>query len=115
MLLRVQEHNYDEVDNLTLDNNSLESLSEKLLDIKLGLGFSARQNKLTSVRGLQKQASSHALISIILSSAQLPYDFSQHLLKSTSVIHLAHNPWKCACRSQITDLVRKRDDVSFNI
>ena len=44
-LLRVEEHNYDEVDNLTLDNNDLDSLPEKLLEMRLGLSFSARNNR----------------------------------------------------------------------
>ena len=48
-ILRVEDHNYDEVDNLTLDNNLLEYLPEKLLEMKLGLSFSAKHNKLTSV------------------------------------------------------------------
>ena len=49
-ILRVPEHNYDEVDNLTLDNNLLEALPEKLLEMKLAIGFSATSNRLTSVR-----------------------------------------------------------------
>ena len=49
-ILKVSEHNYDEVDNLTLDNNLLESFPEKLLDMKLKLSFSAKSNQLTSVR-----------------------------------------------------------------
>jgi Leucine-rich repeat (LRR) protein len=81
-ILKVDEHNYDEVDNLTLDNNRLVTLPEKLLEMKLGLSFSAKKNKLTSI----------------------PYDFSQRLVKTTAVIRLSNNPWKCTCRSQITDL-----------
>eukprot|EP00095_Tigriopus_kingsejongensis_P000769 maker-scaffold67_size430214-snap-gene-1.16 protein:Tk00769 transcript:maker-scaffold67_size430214-snap-gene-1.16-mRNA-1 annotation:"AGAP005417-PA" len=79
--LKVSEHNYKEVDNLTLDSNRLKTLPEKLLDMKLGLSFSAKHNNLTSI----------------------PYDFSQRLMKTTAVIKLSNNPWKCTCTSQITD------------
>ena len=48
--LKVKEHHYDEVNNLTLDSNLLQSLPEKLLDMKLKVAFSARNNNLTSVR-----------------------------------------------------------------
>ena len=37
---------------------------------------------------------------------QISYDFSQRLVKTTSVIELSDNPWICSCTSQITDLVR---------
>ena len=40
------------MDSLTLDNNQLESLPEKLLEMNLRLLFSARKNKLTSVSTL---------------------------------------------------------------
>ena len=46
---RVFEHNYNEVDNLTLDHNHFTSLPEKLLDMKLSIGFSVADNKLTSI------------------------------------------------------------------
>lgn len=49
-LLKVQDHHYDEVDNLTLDSNLMDSLHEKLLEMKLKLAFSARDNQLTTVR-----------------------------------------------------------------
>ena len=49
-LLKVVEHNYNEVENLTLNNNLLDSLPENLLDMKLGIGFSAKSNQLSSVR-----------------------------------------------------------------
>ncbi len=49
-LLKVAEHNYNEVENLTLNYNKLESLPENLLEMKLGIGFSAKSNHLTSVR-----------------------------------------------------------------
>ncbi len=48
-LLDVSEQNYDSVDSLNLDSNVLEELPEKLLDMKLELMFSARNNKLTDV------------------------------------------------------------------
>ena len=48
-LLRVPEHNYDEVDNLTLDRNLIDALPEKLLEMNLAIGFSATSNRLTSV------------------------------------------------------------------
>ena len=51
-ILKVNDHNYDEVDNLTLDRNKLETLPEKLLEMKLGLSFSAKHNQLTSVSNL---------------------------------------------------------------
>ena len=58
-ILRVSDHNYDEVDNLTLDSNQLETLPEKLLEMKLGLSFSAKHNKLTSVSRLKKMDYAH--------------------------------------------------------
>jgi hypothetical protein len=45
----VIDYNYGEVENLTLNDNLLESLPESLLEMKLGIGFSAKRNKLTSV------------------------------------------------------------------
>ena len=47
--LQIDEQNYKPVQNLTLDNNNLESLPAKLLKMKLNSGFSAKSNKLTSV------------------------------------------------------------------
>jgi Leucine-rich repeat (LRR) protein len=47
--LDVKKHNYNEIENLTLDGNKLESLPEKLLDMNLGMRFSAKHNQLTSV------------------------------------------------------------------
>ena len=52
--LKVKEHHYNEVDNLTLDSNLLKSLPEKLLDMNLQVAFSARNNNLTSVRNYTK-------------------------------------------------------------
>ncbi len=81
--LRVTAHNYDEVDNLTLDRNDLDSLhSEKLLQMTLKVSFSAAGNRLDSIS----------------------YDFSQRLVKTTNVVRLGDNPWKCTCESQIADL-----------
>lgn len=48
-ILHINEHNYNEVDNITLDDNKLDELPGKLLDMKLKLSFSARNNQLTSV------------------------------------------------------------------
>jgi hypothetical protein len=103
-ILRVVDHNYDEVDNLTLDNNNLDTFPEKLLDMKLKLSFSAKDNLLTNViicLGLLDDRYNK-------SSLQIPYDFSQRLILSTNVIQLSKNPWKCTCSSQITDLVNER-------
>ena len=52
--LDVKAYNYSQVDRLTLDNNHLETLSEKLFDMKLHSLLSARNNKLTSVRRWQR-------------------------------------------------------------
>jgi hypothetical protein len=49
-LLKVSDHNYNEVENLTLNRNLLETLPEHLLEMKLGIGFSAKSNQLSSVR-----------------------------------------------------------------
>lgn len=89
-ILDVKKYNYHEVDSLTLDNNRLESLSEKLLEMNLGLRFSAKNNTLTDIS----------------------YDVSQELIRKTAVILLANNPWKCTCSSQITDihLISKIED-----
>jgi Leucine-rich repeat (LRR) protein len=80
--LDVKKHNYNEIENLTLDGNKLESLPEKLLDMNLGMRFSAKHNQLTSIS----------------------YDVSQRLIKTTDVLELSNNPWKCTCSSQINDL-----------
>ncbi|TRY68648.1 hypothetical protein TCAL_07683 [Tigriopus californicus] len=93
--LKVEEHNYKDVDNLTLDKNRLQTLPEKLLDMKLGLSFSAKYNNLTSI----------------------PYDFSQRLMKTTAVIKMSNNPWTCTCTSEVTDLnllvkIRDRDEMT---
>ena len=48
----VKEKHYDGVEDLTLDGNKLEDLKKiekKLLNIPLGMRFSARNNRLTSV------------------------------------------------------------------
>jgi len=79
--LKVAEHNYGEVENLTLDSNLLETLPEKLLKMNLQLRFSAKNNKLRSIS----------------------YDFSERLIRVTQEIHLSKNPWLCSCSSQITD------------
>jgi len=42
--------NYDKVENLKLDRNLLEKIPEEIMDIKLTRGFSARFNKLQTVR-----------------------------------------------------------------
>ena len=47
--LAIDEQNYEKIDTLILDNNNLESLPNKLLRMKLNLGFSVQSNKLTSV------------------------------------------------------------------
>ena len=50
--LDVKEKHYDGVEDLTLDGNKLEDLKKiekKLLNIPLGMRFSARNNRLTSV------------------------------------------------------------------
>ncbi|CAB4054694.1 unnamed protein product [Lepeophtheirus salmonis] len=71
------------VDNLTINDNKLESLPEKILEMKLGLSFSARNNKLETIS----------------------YDMSQRLVRITTVVELSGNPWICSCRSQITDVI----------
>eukprot|EP00096_Caligus_rogercresseyi_P007072 TRINITY_DN2441_c0_g1_i1.p1 TRINITY_DN2441_c0_g1~~TRINITY_DN2441_c0_g1_i1.p1 ORF type:complete len:502 (-),score=79.63 TRINITY_DN2441_c0_g1_i1:100-1605(-) len=81
--LKVIEQNYDEVDNLTINDNKLESLPEKILEMRLGLSFSARNNKLKTIS----------------------YDMSQRLVRTTTVVELSGNPWRCSCRSQITDVI----------
>ena len=48
-LLKVVEHNYNEVENLTLNDNRLQTLPENLLEMKLGIGFSAKNNQLSTV------------------------------------------------------------------
>jgi len=48
-MLRVSESNYKEVENLTLNDNLLESLPESLLEMKLGISFKAKRNHLSSV------------------------------------------------------------------
>jgi hypothetical protein len=48
-LLKVADHNYNEVENLTLNHNLLESLPENLLEMKLGISFSAKSNRLSTV------------------------------------------------------------------
>ena len=48
--LDVKKKHYDRVEDLTLDGNQLEKLENtQILDIPLGMRFSARNNKLTSV------------------------------------------------------------------
>lgn len=47
--LDVKRDHYDEVENLTLDGNKLKDLPEKLLEMNLGMRFSAKNNQLTSV------------------------------------------------------------------
>ena len=47
--LDVKRDHYSEVENLTLDGNRLEDLPEKLLEMNLGMRFSAKDNYLTSV------------------------------------------------------------------
>ena len=47
--LDVKRDHYDEVENLTLDGNNLKQLPEKLLEMNLGMRFSAKNNKITSV------------------------------------------------------------------
>jgi hypothetical protein len=42
------------VENLTLNRNLLETLPEHLLEMKLGIGFSAKSNRLSSVRVLHE-------------------------------------------------------------
>ena len=37
---------------------------------------------------------------------QIPFEFSKHIMKTTGVVELSNNPWKCTCASQVTDLVR---------
>ena len=47
--LDVESDHYTEIENLTLDGNKLEKLPEKLLEMSLGMRFSAKNNRLTSV------------------------------------------------------------------
>lgn len=56
--LQIDEQNYKEVKNLTLDNNNLENLPPKLLRMKLNKQLSVKNNQLTSVSFL------HCFISI---------------------------------------------------
>ncbi len=56
LLLRITDHNYDEVNNLTLDSNRLDTLPEKLLDMELNWAFSARNNQLTDVSNVKVEA-----------------------------------------------------------
>jgi hypothetical protein len=48
-LLKVAEHNYNEVEYLTLNDNRLQTLPENLLEMKLGISFSAKNNQLSTV------------------------------------------------------------------
>jgi len=80
--LDVKEKHYDGVEDLTLDGNKLEDLKKiekKLLNIPLGMRFSARNNRLTSI----------------------PYDLSQRFIKNTDQLFLSQNPWRCTCNSEI--------------
>lgn len=90
--LDVKRDHYDEVENLTLDGNKLKDLPEKLLEMNLGMRFSAKNNQLTSIS----------------------YDVTQRLIKNTDVLELSQNPWKCTCSSQINDLVRNSNILNFS-
>jgi len=82
--LDVKEKHYDGVEDLTLDGNKLEDLKKiekNLLNIPLGMRFSARNNRLTSI----------------------PYDLSQRFIKNTDQVFLSHNPWRCTCNSEINN------------
>ena len=80
--LQVSNDNYAEVESLHLDDNLLDSFSEKLLDMRLNWAFSATLNQITTI----------------------PYDFSQRLILKTDSVELSGNPWICTCGSQITDV-----------
>merc|ERR1719468_862067 len=71
--LDVEKDHYNEIENLTLDGNKLEKLPQKLLEMSLGMRFSAKNNRLTSIS----------------------YDVSQKLIQETDVLELSENPWKC--------------------
>ncbi len=51
--LRVPSQHYGEVEALRLDGNGLETLPEKLLEMRLNRAFSARDNRLKTVRVFQ--------------------------------------------------------------
>ena len=101
--LDVKAYNYSQVDRLTLDNNHLETLSEKLFDMKLHSLLSARNNKLTSVRRWQRNwyilTKGNTILNMFyIGLFQISYDFAKRLRGGGGkLIKLGLNPWLCSC------------------
>ena len=76
--LDVKKKHYDRVEDLTLDGNQLEKLENtQILDIPLGMRFSARNNKLTSVSHYLKISLFHFENFRLNQSKSIPKSFLQ--------------------------------------
>ena len=82
--------NYQYVSKLILSHNRLTYIDDKLLQMKLDKQFKADYNLIK----------------------EIPFDISQLLQKyPNNEIMLGHNPWSCYCNAEITDLVRRINNI----
>ena len=94
--LDVEKDHYNEIENLTLDGNKLEKLPQKLLEMSLGMRFSAKNNRLTSVSiDYREPETAKCLTLWVQHGREAAHLLPRHLavqLKSNSIFSVPYSP-----------------------